>query len=117
MSGRMHRNQGGQAGAGLGHMPFSVGKTVVNIVYVVVLAIIIVAGTAMLVPRYRNYRFLSRQRAELEMSNLEQQRKLEETQRMQTRFREDPEFVERIARQNRRVRPGEVAFIFDSPDE
>ena len=98
-------------------MPVSVGKFVVNIVYVMVLGIIIVAGFSMLIPRYQNYRLLSGKRAELEQSNLAQQRKLAETQRMQRRFKEDPEFVEHIARRNRRVRPGEITFIFDTPQD
>ncbi len=98
-------------------MSVGVGKLVVNIVYVAVLGIIVVTGMAMLVPRYQNYRLLSGRRAELEQVNLTQQQVLAETVRMQTRFQDDPEFVARIARQNRRVRPGETTFIFESPEE
>ena len=32
----------------------------------------------------------------------------------QQRFKTDPEFVERVARMNRRVRPGELVFVFDA---
>ena len=53
----------------------------------------------------------------MEQVNLTQQQVLAETVRMQTRFQDDPEFVARIARQNRRVRPGETTFIFESPEE
>jgi cell division protein FtsB len=99
-----------------GHdMPVSVGKVVVKIVFMVVLGIIFVAGSAMLIPRFQNYRMLSTRRAELEQKNLARQQELAALQRRQTRFRDDPELVEHIARQNKRVRPGEITFIFDVP--
>ena len=47
------------------------------------------------------------------MERIEQKRRdiaaLIENQR---RFRTDPDFVEHIARQNRRVFPGELVFVF-----
>ncbi len=98
-------------------MPLSVGKTVVNIVYSVVLGIILVTGFIVLVPRFQNYRLLSGKRSELERINLALQQDLSHTQRMQRRFLDDPEFVERVARENKRVRPGEITFIFAAPAE
>jgi len=32
----------------------------------------------------------------------------------QQRFKTDPEYVERVARMNRRVREGELVFVFDA---
>jgi cell division protein FtsB len=43
------------------------------------------------------------------------QQQLAALERQQARFRDDPEFVEHVARQNRRARPGEIVFIFDMP--
>jgi cell division protein FtsB len=43
------------------------------------------------------------------------QQEIADLKRRQQRFREDPEFVERIARQNRRVRPGEIIFVGELP--
>jgi cell division protein FtsB len=45
------------------------------------------------------------------------QQQLAAVERQQTRFRDDPDFVEHVARQNRRARPGEIVFIFDVPVE
>ncbi len=98
-------------------MPVNVGKTVLSIVFWTVAAIIVVAGAAMIQPRFRNARMLAARRAELERGNLAQQQQLAAVQRKQARFRDDPEFVEHVARQNRRARPGEIVFIFDVPAE
>jgi hypothetical protein len=98
-------------------MPLSVGKTVVNIVYTLVLGIILVTGFIVLVPRFQNYRKLSGKRSEWERINRALQQDLSHTQRMQRRFVDDPEFVERVARENKRVRPGEITFIFAEPAE
>ena len=98
-------------------MPPSVGKWVLNTVFTVVIGISLVVGVAVLKPRVETYRLLRAKRDALERATLEQQQELARTQRMQTRFKEDPEFVEHIARQNKRVRPGEITFIFDEPSE
>ena len=98
-------------------MPVNVGKTVLNIVFWAVMVIIVVAGAAMVQPRFRNGRMLAARRAELERENLAMQQQLAAVERQQTRFRDDPDFVEHVARQNRRARPGEIVFIFDAPAE
>jgi cell division protein FtsB len=41
------------------------------------------------------------------------QRQIAKLSENQRRFRSDPDFVESIARQNRRVFPGELVFIFE----
>ena len=98
-------------------MPISVGKTVLNYVFWLVIILILVAGSAMLAPRVHNRRVLGARRAELESENRVQQQALADLQRKQSRFRDDPEFVEHVARQNRRARPGEVVFLFEVPAE
>ena len=98
-------------------MPISVGKTVYNTVFILVVILIFVAGFAVLAPRIHNCRLLGMRRAELERDNFARQQELAGLLRNQSRFRDDPEFVEHIARQNRRARPGEIVFIFDVPAE
>ncbi len=78
-----------------------------------VLALIVVGGLVMTYPNYRESESLRRKNAELQ-ARIDQKKadiaKLVENQR---RFRSDPDFVEAIARQNHRVFPGEVVFIFE----
>ncbi len=77
----------------------------------------VVAGLLMIAPRYRQWRLLTRKRTQWEREIVAKEQALAEIKRRQLRFREDPEFVERVARQSRRVRPGEIIFIFDMPPE
>lgn len=58
---------------------------------------------------------LEMQCAELEEIIEEQKRQIAELKDNCNRFATDPEFVERQARKNHRIRPGEVEFIFDAP--
>lgn len=58
---------------------------------------------------------LEEQCAELEETIEEQKRQIAELKDNCNRFATDPEFVERQARKNHRIRPGEVEFIFDAP--
>ena len=67
-------------------------------------------------PKMRERKLLSARLDRLEEQVEARQHEISDLKRRQLRFREDPEFVERIARQNRRVRPGEVIFIFESTD-
>ncbi len=83
-----------------------------TLLYWLAMIAVVVGGIYMLVPRYRNYRKLQERRAQLEHDNMAMQQEVAKMRRMRTRFAEDPEFVERIARGNRRIRPGEVVFIF-----
>ena len=76
-----------------------------------------VAGVLIVAPHYRQWRLLTQKRAQLERAIAAKEQDLARVKRRQLRFREDPEFVERVARQNRRVRPGEIIFIFDTPPD
>lgn len=79
----------------------------------VILAVIVVGGLSVAYPRWRQRESLQRQDAELrrqiEAKNLE----IAQLKENQRRFRTDPDFVEAIARRNRRVFPGELVFIFE----
>lgn len=65
------------------------------------------------VPRMRTWRGMQAQRDTLKESldaiNVETQK----LKRDQVRFSESAEFVERLARENRRVAPNETVFIFE----
>ncbi|MBP5791269.1 MAG: septum formation initiator family protein [Kiritimatiellae bacterium] len=74
---------------------------------------ILVGGTVMLWPNYMRSRSLREKDAKLNEEIAAMRRKIAELRDNQTRFKTDREFVEMIARQNRRVFPGEIVFIFD----
>jgi cell division protein FtsB len=73
---------------------------------------IFVGGLLVAWPTYQRGLSLKRQDAEL-IERIEQKRKeIAKLVDNQRRFRTDRDFVEHIARQNRRVFPGELVFVF-----
>jgi cell division protein FtsB len=79
---------------------------------VVLLAVIIVGGLVMVYPTYRRGQALKAQNAELQSRIDGKKREIAQLEENQRRFRTDADFVESIARQNRRVFPGELVFVF-----
>ena len=77
-----------------------------------VLLLIVVVGIAMMYPDYRRSESLKRENAELQEQIKNRKKEIERLIENQRRFRTDADFVEKIARQNRRVFPGELVFIF-----
>ena len=77
------------------------------------LLLIIVGGIIMMYPNYRRSEALKRQNAELQQRIDAKKREIEQLRDYQRRFRADADFVEAIARQNHRVFPGELVFVFD----
>ena len=80
---------------------------------IVLMAIVIIGGAAMAYPSYRRGQALKLQEAELKARIEEKKAEIAKLQECQRRFKTDPDFVETIARQNRRVFPGELVFIFE----
>lgn len=80
---------------------------------VVLLALIIVGGAALAYPTYRRGQSLKAQEADLRLEIEAKKREIAQLIDNQRRFKTDPEFVESIARRNRRVFPGELVFIFE----
>ena len=78
-----------------------------------VLLLIIGGGTVMMYPNYRRSEELKRQNAQLQERIDEKKREIAQLVDYQRRFRTDADFVETIARQNHRVFPGELVFIFE----
>ncbi len=79
---------------------------------IAVLAVVVAVGAFSVWPTYMRERSLKRQEAELTRSIEEKRREIARLVDLQKRFKSDPDLVERIARQNGRVYPGELVFIF-----
>lgn len=79
----------------------------------IMISVVIVGGLLMAYPNFRCGQDLRRKEAELKRSIEEKKREIAKLTEYQRRFRNDPDFVEAIARQNRRVYPGELVFIFE----
>ena len=78
-----------------------------------VLTLIVVGGLVMMYPDFRRSESLKRQNAELQEQIDSKKREIAALMDNQRRFRTDADFVEMIARQNHRVFPGELVFIFE----
>lgn len=78
-----------------------------------VLLLIVIGGAVMMYPNYRRSEELKRQNEELQRRIDEKKREIALLIDNQRRFRTDRDFVEMLARQNHRVFPGELVFIFD----
>ena len=88
-------------------------ENVAKIVTISLLAIIGALGALSVWPTYLRGQSLKRQDAELTRRIEEKKREIARLIDFQTRFKTDPDLVERIARQNGRVYPGELVFIFE----
>ena len=82
-------------------------------VTIALLAVIGAGGAFSVWPTYLRGRSLKQQEAELSRSIEEKKREIARLIDLQKRFKSDSDLVERIARQNGRVYPGELVFIFD----
>ena len=87
-------------------------KAVRLLTFAVVL-LILAGGAVMIYPNYRRSEALKRQNADLQALIDEKKLEIERLRDFQRRFRTDADFVEAIARQNHRVFPGELVFIFE----
>jgi cell division protein FtsB len=70
-------------------------------------------GVFFLVPTYRRSQDLKAQEAKCAESIERVNREISALREKQRRFHGDNEFIESIARQNNRVYPGELVFIFE----
>ena len=91
-------------------------RTIFKVFYWMLIAMILGVGCMLLPPSFSRYYKLQKRRQSYIERNQKQEELLGKTLRNQLRFKEDPEFVERIARRNRQVRPGELVFIFDETE-
>jgi cell division protein FtsB len=78
------------------------------------MAVIMIVGAIMVYPTYQRGLSLKLQEAELQEKIDAKKREIARLVENQRRFREDADFVEAIARQNNRIFPGELIFVFES---
>lgn len=78
--------------------------------------VILVVGAFFAWPEYMRGKALARQSAELDRQIAAKQREIAKLEENQRRFNCDRDFVEHIARQHRRVFPGEIIFVFGEDD-
>ncbi len=88
-------------------------EKVAKIVTISLLVIIGSLGALSVWPTYLRGQSLKRQDAELTRRIEEKKREIARLIDFQKRFKTDPDLVERIARENGRVYPGELVFIFE----
>ena len=81
---------------------------------IVAMVLVLVAGAVTIFPKYYQMKGLDRQRNELMRRVDYKNHQLKLLKDKQQRFKTDPEYVERVARMNRRVREGELVFVFDA---
>lgn len=83
-----------------------------RVAWVVVGVSIAVAVVCVFLPRANNLQELQKRRAALQQGNARLEDKLRQLEDNEHRFRSDPEFVERTAREQGMARPGETIFRF-----
>lgn len=77
-------------------------------------AVAIVVGTMQTIPpKWDNLRGLQHKRDELCAKIDIKKKAINTLKENQQRFKSDRDFVEMVARENKRVQPGELVFIFD----
>jgi len=89
-------------------------KIITQTTLLIAFAIVVAGGVFILPPKVAQMARLERQRNELLRKIEHKTREIEGLKNKQQRFSSDPEFVEYVARQNRRVRPNELVFVFDA---
>ncbi len=82
-------------------------------VFVVLIIGIVVAGAVASHPRYKRMQTLTKQKAHVLELVEAKKAEIAELKEQQRRFSSARGFVEKLARRNRRVYPGELVFIFD----
>ena len=79
----------------------------------ILVLLVIAFGLYFAWPDYQRRKQLIRQEAELMAQIEEKKQEIAELKEKQRRFQTDPDFIEAIARQNGRVYPGELIFLYD----
>ena len=82
-------------------------------VFIVLFIGIVAAGVVASYPRYTRMKGLAREKARFLQLVEDKKAEIAELKEQQRRFSTDRGFVEKLARRNRRVYPGELVFIFD----
>jgi cell division protein FtsB len=75
---------------------------------------IVVAGLMITLPKYHQAAGLEQKKVDLQRRIDLKTAEIAAVREKQNRFSTDREFVEGIARENRRVFPGEIVFVFEN---
>lgn len=84
-----------------------------KLVFLMLFVGIVAAGAVASYPRYMRMRGLAHEKNRYLQLIEEKKAEIAELKDQQKRFYSDRGFVEKLARRNRRVYPGELVFIFD----
>ena len=84
---------------------------------VTMVVVILVGGLLFLWPKVERGKALRRQDAELSRQLEAKRAEIAKMKSFQQRIRTDRDFIEKIARQNNRVYPGELVYLFEENDE
>jgi len=84
-----------------------------QLLFFAVFCCIVATGVVISYPKYRQAQGLNAEHARILKQIEEKKAEIAAIREKQRRFNTDREFVEALARQNRRVYPGELVFIFD----
>ena len=85
-----------------------------KMLFIIAFAAVIVGGIVLSYPKYCQAQGLSAQRDQIRRRIEEKTREIAAIKDKQRRFTTDREFVESLARENRRVFPNELVFVFDN---
>lgn len=98
-------------------MSGTVGEKISLVVGIVATIVVAAVALHLAIPQMRTYRESIGTRDNLRATNEEQSAALAELRRNQERFLTDDEFVIKVARENRKLFPGEILFTFPTPEE
>lgn len=86
-------------------------KIITKTAIVAAFGIVVAGGLFILPPKIQDMRSLEAQRNEIKRKIDYKEKEIETLKLRQQRFSTDPEFVELIARQNKRIRANEIIFV------
>lgn len=84
-----------------------------QVLFFAIFVSIVATGAVVSYPKYRQVKGLTGEKDRILRRIEEKKCEIAAIKEKQRRFNTDREFVETLARQNRRVFPGELVFIFD----
>ncbi len=85
-----------------------------QVFFVMLFIAVIGVGVVVSYPKYNQAQGLRRERDQIRERIAEKQREIAAIRDRQRRFTTDREFVEALARENRRVYPNELVFVFEN---
>ena len=98
------------------NMKESTKLKILNSIAIGVCLLIVVGGLAHLAPTLKRYYALKDKEASIDEEIARTKREITEYSDKTRRFNSNSEQVESIARQNHRIYPGEVVFVFEDKD-